>query len=78
MVTANGLLRILVMLAEGKAFSPALSRHVMDVLHRQVDSTEVPGPAAEGSAGCPQTGEISTIAHDAGVVYFRNESPTCW
>ena len=35
MVTANGLLRILVMLADGKAFSPALSRRMMDILHGQ-------------------------------------------
>ena len=32
-VTADGLLRVLVMLAEGKAFSAALSRRMMDILH---------------------------------------------
>src|SRR5437764_1196452 len=31
LVTANGLLKILTMLAEGKAFSPALSRRMMDI-----------------------------------------------
>ena len=35
MVTADGLLRILVLLSEGKAFSPALSRRMMDILHGQ-------------------------------------------
>src|SRR5438067_3166851 len=35
MVTANGLLRVLVMLAEGKAFSTALSRRMSDILQRQ-------------------------------------------
>src|SRR4026207_1181506 len=48
MVTADGLLRILVMLAEGKAFSPALSRRMMDILHGQEFNQGIPALLPKG------------------------------
>ena len=75
MVTANGLLRILVMLAEGKAFSPALSRRMMDILHGQEFNQGIPALLPKGTRVAHKTGEISTIAHDAGVVYLPKRKP---
>ena len=75
MVTANGLLRILVMLAEGKAFSPALSRRMMDILHGQEFNQGIPALLPKGARVAHKTGEISTIAHDAGVVYLPKRKP---
>ena len=75
MVTANGLLRILVMLAEGKAFSPALSRRMMDILHGQEFNQGIPARLPKGARVAHKTGEISTIAHDAGVVYLPKRKP---
>jgi beta-lactamase class A len=70
MVTADGLLRILVMLAEGKAFSPALSRRMMDILHAQEFNQGIPARLPKGARVAHKTGEISTVAHDAGAVYL--------
>ncbi len=75
MVTATGLLRILVMLAEGRAFSPALSRRMMDILHGQEFNQGIPALLPKGTRVAHKTGEISTVAHDAGVVYLPKRKP---
>jgi len=75
MVTADGLLRILVLLSEGKAFSPALSRRMMDILHGQEFNQGIPARLPKGTRVAHKTGEISTIAHDAGVVYLPKRKP---
>ena len=49
MVTADGLLRILVLLSEGKAFSPALSRRMMDILHGQEFNQGIPARLPKGA-----------------------------
>jgi len=75
MVTADGLLRILVLLSEGKAFSPALSRRMMDILHGQEFNQGIPARLPKGTRVAHKTGEISTIAHDAGGVYLPKRKP---
>jgi len=75
MVTADGLLRILIMLSEGKAFSPALSRRMMDILHGQEFNQGIPARLPKGTRVAHKTGEISTVAHDAGVVYLPKRKP---
>ena len=75
MVTADGLLRILVLLSQGKAFSPALSRRMMDILHGQEFNQGIPARLPKGARVAHKTGEISTIAHDAGVVYLPKRKP---
>ncbi len=74
-VTADGLLRVLLLLAEGKAFSPALSRKMMDILHGQEFNRGIPARLPKGTRVAHKTGEISTIAHDAGVVYLPDRKP---
>jgi beta-lactamase class A len=74
-VTADGLLRILVLLAEGKAFSPALSRRMMDILHGQEFNQGIPARLPKGARVAHKTGEISTVAHDAGVIYLPKRKP---
>lgn len=74
-VTANGLLRILVLLAQGKAFSPALSRRMMDILHGQEFNQGIPARLPKGARVAHKTGEISTVAHDAGVIYLPKRKP---
>lgn len=75
MVTADGLLRILVMLSAGQAFSPALSRRMMDILHGQEFNQGIPALLPKGARVAHKTGEISTVAHDAGVVYLPKRKP---
>ena len=74
-VTADGLLRILILLSEGKAFSPALSRRMMDILHAQEFNQGIPARLPKGARVAHKTGEISTIAHDAAVVYLPKRKP---
>lgn len=74
-VTADGLLRLLLLLAEGRAFSPALSRRMMDILHAQEFNHGIPSRLPKGTRVAHKTGEISTIAHDAGVVYLPERKP---
>lgn len=74
-VTADGLLRILVLLAQGKAFSPALSRRMMDILHGQEFNQGIPARLPKGARVAHKTGEISTVAHDAGVIYLPKRKP---
>ncbi len=75
MVTADGLLRILVLLSRGKAFSPALSRRMMDILHGQEFNQGIPARLPKGTRVAHKTGEISTVAHDAGVIYLPKRKP---
>ena len=74
-VTADGLLRILILLAQGKAFSPALSRRMMDILHGQEFNQGIPALLPKGARVAHKTGEISTVAHDAGVIYLPKRKP---
>jgi beta-lactamase class A len=74
-VTADGLLRILVLLAQGKVFSPALSRRMMDILHGQEFNQGIPARLPKAARVAHKTGEISTVAHDAGVVYLPKRKP---
>jgi beta-lactamase class A len=75
LVTADGLLRILVLLSQGKAFSPALSRRMMDILHGQEFNQGIPARLPKGTRVAHKTGEISTVAHDAGVIYLPKRKP---
>jgi beta-lactamase class A len=74
-VTAAGLLRILLLLAEGKAFSPTLSHKMMEILHAQEFNKGIPALLPKGTRVAHKTGDISTVAHDAGVVYLADRKP---
>ena len=74
-VTANGLLKLLHLIADEKAFSPHLSRRMLDILHSQEFNSGIPARLPEGTRVAHKTGEISTVAHDAGVVYLKERKP---
>jgi beta-lactamase class A len=74
-VTANGLLKLLHLIADEKAFSPHLSRRMLDILHSQEFKSGIPARLPEGTRVAHKTGEISTVAHDAGVVYLKERKP---
>lgn len=74
-VTANGLMKLLRLIAEEKAFSPHLSRRMLDILHSQEFNSGIPARLPEGTRVAHKTGEISTVAHDAGVVYLVQRKP---
>jgi beta-lactamase class A len=74
-VTADGLVQLLRLIAEERAFSPALSRAMLDVLHEQEFRSGIPAGLPATARVAHKTGEISTIAHDAGIVYLPKRKP---
>ncbi len=74
-VTANGLVGLLRLIGEERAFNPALSRQIVDVMLGQQFRSGIPAGLPRGARVAHKTGEISTIAHDAGLVYLPNRRP---
>ncbi|MES2179287.1 MAG: serine hydrolase [Gemmatimonadota bacterium] len=74
-VTARGLASLLTLIGEERAFTPALSRQMLDVLHAQQFKSGIPAGLPRGARVAHKTGEISTIAHDAGLVYLPDRRP---
>ncbi|HET9453468.1 MAG TPA: serine hydrolase [Gemmatimonadaceae bacterium] len=74
-VTADGLVQLLRLIADEKAFSPTLSRQMLDVLHEQEFRSGIPAGLPATARVAHKTGEISTIAHDAGIVYLPKRKP---
>ena len=74
-VTANGLVGLLRLIGEERAFSPALSRQMVDVMLGQQFRSGIPAGLPRGARVAHKTGEISTIAHDAGLVYLPDRRP---
>ena len=74
-VTAGGLAQLLRLIAEERAFTPELSRAMLDILHAQEFRNGIPARLPRAVRVAHKTGEISTIAHDAGVVYPEGRKP---
>ena len=74
-VTANGLVALLRLIAEERAYSPELSREMLDILHQQEFKKGIPARLPREVRVAHKTGDISTVAHDAGVVYAPDRQP---
>ena len=74
-VTARGLVSLLRAIEEEQVFSPELSREMLDILHQQEFKSGIPGKLPREVRVAHKTGDISTVAHDAGVVYPRERKP---
>lgn len=74
-VTAEGLVELLRLIAEERAFSPELSRSMVDILHDQEFRSGIPAGLPAHARVAHKTGEISTIAHDEGIVYLPKRRP---
>jgi beta-lactamase class A len=74
-VTADGLVQLLRLIAEERAFTPELSRMMLDILHEQEFRSGIPAGLPANARVAHKTGEISTIAHDAGIVYLPKRQP---
>ena len=75
LVTANGLLRMLRLIADGKAFSESASREMLDILHDQQLKGGIPAGLPEAARVAHKTGNIATVHHDAGIVYLEDRKP---
>jgi beta-lactamase class A len=74
-VTADGLVQLLRLIAEERAFTPELSHAMLDILHDQEFRSGIPAGLPAHARVAHKTGEISTIAHDAGIVYLPKRKP---
>jgi beta-lactamase class A len=74
-VTANGLVGLLRLIAEERAYSPEISREMLGILHQQEFRKGIPARLPREVRVAHKTGDISTVAHDAGVVYAPGRAP---
>lgn len=74
-VTADGLVSLLRLIAEERAYTPELSRQMLDILHQQEFRKGIPARLPGEVRVAHKTGDISTVAHDAGVVYAPGAKP---
>ena len=74
-VTAQGLASLLQVIAEGRAFTPELSEGMLAILHEQEFRSGIPAQLPKGTRIAHKTGEISTVAHDAGIVFAPGRKP---
>ena len=75
MVTAKGLISVLRPIEEGTAFSVEASAHMLEILHDQEFRSGIPAGVPDSAKVANKTGEISTVAHDAAIVYLPERKP---
>jgi beta-lactamase class A len=73
--TAAGLVHLLRLIAEEAAFDRGLSHEILNILHAQEFKNGIPARLPRDVRVAHKTGEISTIAHDAGIVYAPKRKP---
>jgi len=74
-VTANGLLRLLRLIAEGEAYTHEASQRMRDILLDQRLKSGIPAGLPKDARVAHKTGNISTVHHDAGIVYLEGRKP---
>ncbi len=74
-VTANGLLSALRILQDEEHFSEELRGEMLDILHAQEFRSGIPAGLPIDARVAHKTGEISTVAHDAGIVFLPDREP---
>jgi beta-lactamase class A len=74
-VTAAGLVHALRILEEDGRFSPELRQEMLDILHAQEFRSGIPAGLPDDARVANKTGDISTVAHDAGIVYLPEREP---
>jgi beta-lactamase class A len=74
-VTAAGLVAALRAIVERRAISPAASEGMLEILHAQQFRSGIPAGLPDGARVAHKTGEISSVAHDAGIVFPPDRDP---
>ena len=74
-VTANGLLKLLRIVSDRKAYSPEASERMLEILLDQRFKGGIPAGLPEAARVAHKTGNISTVHHDAGIVYLEGRQP---
>jgi beta-lactamase class A len=74
-VTANGLLKLLRMIADGKAYSRHASEEMLKIMLEQQYRSGIPAGLPKAARVAHKTGNISTVHHDAGIVFLEDRKP---
>ncbi len=74
-VTANGLAKLLRLIAGGKAYSQEASDEMLGILLDQHFKSGIPAGLPKTARIAHKTGNISTVHHDAGIVYLDGRKP---
>lgn len=74
-VTANGLLKLLRLIADGKAYSQNACDAMLEILLEQQFRSGIPAGLPKAARVAHKTGNISTVHHDAGIVYLDERKP---
>jgi beta-lactamase class A len=74
-VTANGLLKLLRLIADGKAYSQKACDEMMAIMLDQQYRSGIPAGLPKAARVAHKTGNISTVHHDAGIVYIDERKP---
>lgn len=74
-VTASGLAALLRLIAEERAISAEACAAMLRILHDQRFVSGIPAGLPDEARVANKTGEISTVSHDAGIVYLPERDP---
>jgi beta-lactamase class A len=74
-VTAHGLLKLLRLIADGKAYSERACEEMLNIMLEQQFRSGIPAGLPKAARVAHKTGNISTVHHDAGIVYLENRKP---
>lgn len=74
-VTANGLLKLLRLIAEQRAYSEKACAEMLEILLDQQYRSGIPAGLPKAVRVAHKTGNISTVHHDAGIVYLDGRKP---
>ena len=74
-VTANGLLKLLKAIADGRAYSQQACDEMLEIMLEQQYRSGIPAGLPKAARVAHKTGNISTVHHDAGIVYLEGRKP---
>lgn len=74
-VTADGLRTALRLIEERRAISESSSDAMLEILHGQRFRSGIPAGLPDDVRVAHKTGEMSSVAHDAGIVYLDGRAP---
>ena len=75
LVTANGVLRLLRMIADGRAYSPEVCAQMLEIMLDTKARSGIPAGVPGDASVAHKTGNISTVHHDAGIIYIGSRRP---
>lgn len=74
-VTANGLVGLFRLLCGGGFLRGQTQEQMLDILNAQEFNSMIPEKLPKGTRVAHKTGEISTVCHDAGIVFLPGRKP---